>query len=453
MMNDLQTGALLSGRYRIEEKLGEGGMAVVYRAQDLQRRVPVALKLLKPDYAEDSAFLQRFRREAANLKRLQHPNIVRFYEIKLDRDLAFMVLDFIEGPTLRKIMRQRGRSFTPGEALGYLRPICAALSYAHSLRVIHCDMKHANVMIDRAGRVLVNDFGIARISESATVTFSTPGTAAYMAPEQWRGGDDVYPATDVYAVGVMLYELLTGRLPFSGESIQTKGSMREKMMQEHLGWRPPPPSEWNADLPRDFDAILLRCLEKGHTARYQNADELVAEFEAACQKVGVAASPTMIPELSLVPNTLAQGAPREMELPVAAQQSRKRPLLAGMSSAGLLVVGGGIAVVAALAGLFAFGQTVAVAPTPTTTPSPIPTHTRTALPTASVTRAPTPTAADASPQIESTAISPKDGMVLVHIAAGDFRRGSSDQDIAKMLILCSSCDREALRDQGPQRRI
>ena len=288
MLDDLSTGSLLGDRYRIDSKLGEGGMAVVYRAFDTTRQTSVALKLLKPDFAEDLDFVRRFHREAENLTRLQHPNIVRFYELVESGAQVFMVLDFIDGPTLRRFQRQLGRPLTPGEVLGYLRPIAAALSYAHSQRVVHCDIKPANILIDRAGRVFVNDFGIARLSESATVTFSTPGTAAYMAPEQWRGGEDVSPATDIYALGVMLFELLTGELPFTGRTVQTGGHTREKVMREHLAEAPPRASQLRPDLPIAFDALLARCLAKAERDRFAQVEELVAAFATACSDHGLA---------------------------------------------------------------------------------------------------------------------------------------------------------------------
>lgn len=287
-MSDLEVGSVLANRYRIDARLGEGGMAVVYRAYDLQRRAMVAIKSLKADYAEDETFVQRFQREARNLQRLQHPNIVRFYEFAEAGLLAFMVLDYVDGVTLRRVMRQRKQPFLPREVLRYLHPICAALSYAHRQGVIHCDMKPANVMVDDRGGVYLSDFGIARLDESATVTFSTPGTAAYMAPEQWRGGGNVCPATDVYALGVMLYEMLTGQQPFTGETIQTRGTTRDKVMREHFQLMPPPASQLNPQLPPAFDAILLKCLAKSAEERYQGADRLLEAFEAACRQLNIA---------------------------------------------------------------------------------------------------------------------------------------------------------------------
>jgi serine/threonine-protein kinase len=406
-VSEIAIGTVLKRRYRIDAKLGEGGMAVVYRAFDMQRRVPVALKLLKPDYAEDTAFVQKFQREARNLQRLSHPNIVRFYEFEEDRDLAFMVLDFIDGPTLRKIMRQRGQPLTPGEVLGYLRPICAALSYAHSERVVHCDMKPANVMVDHTGRVFVNDFGIARISESSTVTFSTPGTAAYMAPEQWRGGEDVYPATDVYALGIMLYELLASKQPYTGETAQTKGHNRERLMWEHLHAIPQPASQINPHLPPAFDNVLLKCLAKDPADRYQSVDEFLVAFEAACQQANIAEVPVPIPPPALIESVVtvpaSQTSPAQPVVPTqptTSPSAGKTLAIAGAGMAGLLVVGFGVVVVALVLGFLVFGRrrgAPSSSPTPGVTAVPTIVVVTATPPPASPTPVPTPTPPEATP--------------------------------------------------------
>ena len=366
-MTDIELGTVLKNRYRIDAKLGEGGMAVVYRAYDQQRRVTVALKLLKPDYAEDTSFIERFHREAQNLRRLQHPHIVRFYEIEDDHGLVFMVLDYIDGPTLRKVVRQLGRPLTPGELLGYLDPICAALSYAHSERVVHCDMKPANIMIDRTGRVFVNDFGIARLSESATVTFSTPGTAAYMAPEQWRGGEDVYPATDVYALGVMLHELLTGRALYTGETAPARGPNREKIMWEHLNATPAPASRLNPSLPAGLDAVLARCLAKDPVQRYSSAEALFRAFEGVCAQAGISANPVPLPSGdggSGSGGAATQAGRTNTAGGSGTQTGGASPL--PNNRTGLMVAFGGVAVVALVLGALVFR------PPPTVTPIPAP---------------------------------------------------------------------------------
>jgi serine/threonine-protein kinase len=408
-MSDLQIGAVLKGQYRLEAKLGEGGMAVVYRAYDLQRRVPMALKLPKPDYAEDDVFLHKFRREARSYLQLQHPNIVRFYDVAEADLLTFMVLEYINGVTLRTAMRQRGQPFTPGEVLGYLRPICAALNYAHSRHVIHCDMKPANVMIDHSGRVVVNDFGIARLSESATVTFSTPGTAAYMAPEQWRGGDDVYPSTDVYALGVMLYEMLTSRLPFTGDTVQSKGSTREKVMREHLSLEASLPSQINPQLPAAFDAIVLRCLANETNDRYQTVVDVLKDSEAAASQTRFNAPPLLPPQ--------TEATPQPVQKPV-----RSTPPQTGMMLGGI----GAVAVVSAIA-LLAW-RTSQSGSVPIATESPTATAeviglaptTQRATATLKPSQTPLPTNTPETMRVNTT-----DNALMDLVPGGDFTMGSS----------------------------
>jgi serine/threonine protein kinase len=184
-----QVGRTLLKRYRVDEFLGRGGMAEVYRAWDAERSVSVALKVLNENLAGDYVFTRRFAREAHALELLQHPNIVRFFGFEEAEGLAFLVMEYVDGVTLRRQLRLMGSPLTFPEALAVLQPVCSALHYAHEMGVYHCDVKPANIFIERSGRVLLGDFGIARLSESATVTSSTTGTPAYMAPEQCRGDD------------------------------------------------------------------------------------------------------------------------------------------------------------------------------------------------------------------------------------------------------------------------
>jgi serine/threonine-protein kinase len=213
--------------------------------------------------------------------------------------------------------------------------------------VIHCDMKPANVMIDSAGKVSVNDFGIARLSESATVTFSTPGTAAYMAPEQWRGGEDVHPATDVYALGVMLYEFLTAQLPFTGSSVHGGGHTREKVMREHMSLEPPHASRINPQLPAMFDPVLRRCLEKDHAARYPNVGALLTDFEATCRTLGWPHTLEQSPPVVL-PGSTTFDRPANQKQPISLSRLTRRP--------GLTVVGAGAAVLALVAVMLGSGR-------------------------------------------------------------------------------------------------
>ena len=278
-------GQTLLGRYRVEASLGRGGMAEVYKVWDEHRSVHLAMKLLREDLAEDKIFLRRFRREAQTLERLQHPNIVRFYGLEQDGDLAFMLMDYVEGTTLRKEILRADGPFCLDRVLEILRPICAALNYAHRQGMVHCDVKPGNIMIDAGGRVLITDFGIARMTESATATMVGLGTPAYMAPELVRG-EDPTPQTDIYALGVVLYEMLTGgERPFTGERATITGSTSEKVRWEQMHLRPTSPKDHDPDIPSALDAVVLRCLEKEPGSRYPSVLDLLNDLERTAAPV------------------------------------------------------------------------------------------------------------------------------------------------------------------------
>jgi eukaryotic-like serine/threonine-protein kinase len=199
----LQIGQLLLNRYRVDQFIGRGGMAEVYRVWDNLRMAWLAIKLLHADLAQDPNFLRRFRKEAENLARLQHPNIVRFYGMEQDGLLAFILMDFVDGATLQaSIALQAGTSFPPQQVLSLMQPVCSALHYAHNEGIVHCDVKPANIMIHRTGMVMLADFGISRQLDAASATMTGWGTAYYMAPEQAQGLEPC-PGTDIYALGVV----------------------------------------------------------------------------------------------------------------------------------------------------------------------------------------------------------------------------------------------------------
>lgn len=277
-MTDL-VGRTIAGRYRVDAFLGKGGMAEVYKVWDPRRSVSLAMKVLQADLAEDKVFVRRFRREGQTLAKLQHPNIVRFYGLEQEDNLVFMLMDFVDGTTLRREIFKTREAFPLGRVLQIMQPVCAALHYAHESGIIHCDVKPANIMINALGQVLVSDFGIARLSESSTSTLAGAGTPAYMAPEQVKG-ESPSPQTDIYALGVVLYELLTGgERPFTGENAKTTGSTSEKIRWEHVRRQPPSPRIHNPDLSAGVEAIVLRCLEKQPAARYRTSLQLLAALQ------------------------------------------------------------------------------------------------------------------------------------------------------------------------------
>ena len=276
-MSDL-IGKIISRRYRVESFLGKGGMAEVYKVWDMERNVHLAMKVLHADLAEDRVFLRRFKREAQTLATLQHPNIVRFYGLEQDEDLVFMLMDYVEGITLRKEIFQAKVPLSLERIQEIMRSVCAALYYAHKSGFVHCDVKPANIMIQKNGNVLVADFGISRMTEASTVTMVGAGTPAYMSPEQIKGNDPI-PQMDIYALGVVLFEMLTGgERPFTGENAQTTGTTSEKVRWEQLQLAAPPPSSYNPAITPDIDAIVLKCLNKSPTSRYLSAMDLYGDL-------------------------------------------------------------------------------------------------------------------------------------------------------------------------------
>ena len=287
-------GQTLLNRFRVESFVAAGGMGAVYRVWDLQRSVYLAMKTLHADLADDPVAYRRFKREATDLQTLAHPHIVPFYGLFEQGGLSFLLEGYINGPSLKDILRQRqGYPLDLPEALAYLRAMCAALGYAHALRVVHCDVKPGNVMVDTGGVIYLADFGIARHAESTTTTLGPAGTPAYMAPEQIRG-DALTPATDIYALGVVLFEMLTGRRPFLGSESELDGggaTPSERIRSAHLWLPPPDPRAFNPNLPPGLAAVVLRALAKDPAQRFATTGDL---FEAAARASGVYAIPDRV---------------------------------------------------------------------------------------------------------------------------------------------------------------
>jgi serine/threonine protein kinase len=282
-------GKVLLDQFRVDSFLASGGMGAVYRVWDLKRNVPLAMKVLHDELAEDPAVFKRFQREANALKKLAHPNIVPFYGLYQTLDFAFLLERFIDGPSLKDILRQRqGKPLPVNDSLAYLRALSAALGYAHANGVIHCDVKPGNVLVDRGGSVYLADFGIARHAESTTTTMGTAGTPAYMAPEQIRG-ESVSPATDVYALGVVLFEMLTGQRPFRGTEAGTErggATANERIRYGHLNLAPPDPRSFNPTLSAGLSEAVLKALEKQPQRRFQSTQELFGAVSAAAGQPG-----------------------------------------------------------------------------------------------------------------------------------------------------------------------
>ncbi|MDD2920799.1 MAG: serine/threonine-protein kinase [Anaerolineales bacterium] len=297
-------GQNLLSQFRVDAFVAAGGMGSVYRVWDLKRNVPLAMKVLHSELAEDPSMFTKFQREARDLQKLGHPNIVPFYGLYNSMDVVFMLERFVDGPSLKDVLKHRKGALLPVEdTLIYFKALCAALGYAHANGVVHCDVKPGNVMVDSSGQIYLTDFGIARHAESATTTIDSAGTSAYMPPEQIRG-EPVTPATDVYALGIMLYEMLTGARPFRGSASNTSSdkstpTLSMRIRQEQLHSQVQNPRELNPEISEGLANVTLKALEKESVNRYQNAQEF---FEAICAAVNI--SPASIADRAVLPAAL-----------------------------------------------------------------------------------------------------------------------------------------------------
>jgi beta-lactam-binding protein with PASTA domain/tRNA A-37 threonylcarbamoyl transferase component Bud32 len=288
-MEPNQPPRVLSGRYELSHLVARGGMAEVYRAQDRLLDRPVALKILFPELSVDRAFVERFRREAQAAANLSHPNIVPVFDWGEDNGTYYIVMEFIDGRALSSILRTAG-PMHPDRAAEIGADVAIALAYAHRHGVIHRDVKPGNVLITEDGIVKVTDFGIARAintEESLTQTGAVMGTATYFSPEQAEGmGVDA--RSDIYSLGVVLFEMVTGRPPFMGDTPVAVAS-------KHVRENPPTPREINPSVPPDLEAIILKCLAKSPEYRYATGDDLrvdLLRFREG-RAVGAVAPPTM----------------------------------------------------------------------------------------------------------------------------------------------------------------
>lgn len=263
---------VLNGRYRLLERAGRGGMATVYKAQDLMLRRLVAVKLLHDGLTDDEDFLQRFQREAHAAANLSHPNIVTVHDIGQDEHRHYIVMELVAGRTLKTLIREyMDREGTPlpvARTLPLAIQICAGIGYAHRAGLVHCDVKPQNVLVTRDDRVKVADFGIARaLSQASMQTGSLLwGTPHYFAPEQ-AAGEPATPASDVYAIGVILFEMLTGRLPFEADTLPA-------LALKHLHEPPPLVTTLNASVPAQLERIINKVLAKEPAGRYRTAGQL-----------------------------------------------------------------------------------------------------------------------------------------------------------------------------------
>ncbi|MDX6221409.1 MAG: eukaryotic-like serine/threonine-protein kinase [Frankiales bacterium] len=274
---DTLVGRVLDGRYRIQERIARGGMATVYRAVDLRLDRPVAVKVMHSSLAEDPDFVSRFTREAKSAARLSHPNVVAVFDQGSDSGVVFLVMEYVQGVTLRDVVKEHGR-LSPRQALDILAPVLSALGAAHAAGIVHRDIKPENVLIASDGRIKVADFGLARAIADSNLTATSGlliGTAAYLAPEQIEHGT-ADPRTDLYAAGIVLYELLTGKPPYEGPTPMA-------VVFKHVHERVPAPSLVRPEVPRQIDVLVLDATQRDPADRPPTAAELLEQLQAAAR--------------------------------------------------------------------------------------------------------------------------------------------------------------------------
>ena len=349
---------MLGDRYEIGEVIGRGGMAEVHGGRDLRLGRRVAVKILRPDLAKDPTFQARFRREAQSAAALNHPNIVAVYDTGEDALVSpngervivpYIVMEYVDGMTLRQLLAS-GRRLLPERALEITGGILAALDYAHRHGIVHRDIKPANVMLTRTGDVKVMDFGIARamndIGTTMTATSAVMGTAQYLSPEQARG-EVVDARSDLYSTGVLLYELLTGKPPFTGDSPVS-------IAYQHVSEMPVPPSQVDPGVSAEVDAVVLHALAKRTDERYQTAAEFRADVERAIAGAPVTAAVQAITVDRTQMMSPVQAAGTASTPMYAAERPRRRRRVAFWAISLVAVVA---AIIGALyIGLFVFGS-------------------------------------------------------------------------------------------------
>lgn len=269
---ELTTGSTFASRYQIIEELGKGGMGRVYKVFDKETKEKIALKLIKPEIATDKKTIERFRNELTTARKIGHRNVCRMYDLNKEKDNYYITMEYVSGGDLKRFIR-RSRRLDTGTAISIAIQICEGLSEAHSMGIVHRDLKPNNIMIDDNGSARIMDFGIARTVKGKGITGSGVmiGTPEYMSPEQVEA-KDIDQRSDIYSLGIILYEMLAGRLPFEADTPFAIGV-------KHKSEIPKDPKEFNPQTPDDLSKVILKCLEKEKESRYQSADDLRSELE------------------------------------------------------------------------------------------------------------------------------------------------------------------------------
>jgi serine/threonine-protein kinase len=402
---------IIGDRYQLGRVIGRGGMATIHEAMDLRLERPVAVKLLRPEAAADADLADRFRREALAATVLRHPNIVACLDTGTDDGQPYLVMDLVDGEDLAARLKRGGR-LAPTHAARIGLDVARALGVAHVRGIVHRDVKPGNILLASDGRAMVTDFGIARLAADAEAARpgTTLGSVHYFSPEQAKGATTT-PASDVYGLGLVLYEAMTGARAFGGETTDAIALAR-------IGATPPSPRSIRPEVPVDLDAVVRRALAPEPADRYANGNAMATALEAAMQTADDASPTTIVstpvvadvpPEPSTHPERPARARPRTTAAPRSRRQGRARSAPSGVLIALLALIGivGGAIAVAALAGgsrtldsglpaSEAAVETPTRTPKPTPTPSPTPSPTPKPTPSATPTPSPTPVAEGAT---------------------------------------------------------
>jgi serine/threonine-protein kinase len=298
---EVREGSIVDKRYRVLRRIGSGGMADVWLADDTHLQRQVALKVLHSRYLQDQQFVERFQREAEHAAGLQHPNIVAVFDRGADDGVNFIAMRYVQGPTLKELIE---RGLTPEQAVAMVRQVLEGARFAHRNGIVHRDLKPQNVIVDEEGKAVVTDFGIARAGVSdITQTGSVMGTPQYLSPEQAQGFE-VTPVSDLYSIGVILYEALTGRVPFEGESAVA-------VAMKQVSETPQRPSSINPRVSPALDAVVMRALEKEPGQRFQSADAFIAALDQAMREPGTGRGTAAFATVPPVVASAAEAPPEE----------------------------------------------------------------------------------------------------------------------------------------------
>ncbi len=328
-------GKMLGNRYEILEKLGGGGMAIVYKGRDTFLNRYVTIKILRPEFTSDEDFIKRFKREALAVASLSHPNIVNIHDVGQEDNIHYLVMEYVQGDNLKNIIRKNG-VLTPEHAVRIAVQVCEALEHAHENNIVHRDVKPHNILITDGGRAKLADFGIALEATASTITRTDTimGSVHYLSPEQARG-EIPTAQSDIYAVGILLYEMFTGKQPYSGDSPIA-------VAIKHIQETPQPVDEVNHDVPAELAAVVMRAMEKKPGDRYKSAGEMARYLELALEDTGQATMVIPVNEVVAKAESGAANKKTDVKTPRKTGGSTRRfwvwatvVLLAGLLAGGL----------------------------------------------------------------------------------------------------------------------